>query len=145
REGGCGGVGGGRGGAVWDPRTGGHRTRGRSRLTGTAPSPSGGVHAERIGELVAQLRAGDRAAAARRGSAVVPERGRPSAAATLQLLRDAAREERSVWLGFVDTHGTRRQHVVLPRSVGGGVLHGIDTGSGEPAEFPLHRITSVAL
>lgn len=132
-------------GTVLDLRSSGHRTRGRSRSTGTAPSPSGGLHAERIGELVAQLRAGDRAAAARRGSAVVPERGRPSAAATLQLLRDAAREERSVWLGFVDTHGTRRQHVVLPRSVGGGVLHGIDTGSGEPAEFPLHRITSVAL
>ncbi|WP_190819035.1 helicase-associated domain-containing protein [Saccharopolyspora pogona] len=130
-------------GNVLDLRESGRRVRGKSRpaqpVAIAAPSP------EQLGELVAQLRAGDRAGAARRGSAVSPERGRPSAEATLQLLRDAARQRRSVWLGFVDTHGVRSQRVVRPVSVGGGILQGFDTSSEELGNFPLHRIMSVAL
>ncbi|MGP4019406.1 helicase-associated domain-containing protein [Saccharopolyspora sp. 5N708] len=130
-------------GNVLDLRERGRRVRGRSRpappVAPTAPNE------EQLGELVAQLRAGDRASAARRGSTVSPERGRPSAEATLQLLRDAARQHRSVWLGFVDTHGVRSQRVVRPVSVGGGILQGFDTSSEELGNFPLHRIMSVAL
>ncbi|MEV0702444.1 helicase-associated domain-containing protein [Saccharopolyspora sp. NPDC050389] len=130
-------------GNVLDLRESGRRVRGKSR-----PAPPAAIAApneEQLGELVAQLRAGDRAGAARRGSAVSPERGRPSAEATLQLLRDAARQRRSVWLGFVDTHGVRSQRVVRPVSVGGGILQGVDTSSEELGNFPLHRIMSVAL
>jgi predicted DNA-binding transcriptional regulator YafY len=75
---------------------------------------------------------------------VRPERGRPSAEETLRLLRTAARLERSVWLGFVDTRGTASQRVVQPTSVGGGILRGIDRATQSEADFPLHRITSVA-
>ncbi|MBQ6641347.1 MAG: DNA-binding protein, partial [Saccharopolyspora sp.] len=85
------------------------------------------------------------AGTARRGSAMHPERGRPSAEATLQLLRDAAVQDRSVWLGFVSSNGVASQVVVQPVSVGGGVLQGVDRGTGEPGRYPLHRITSVAV
>ncbi|MFD0918931.1 helicase-associated domain-containing protein [Saccharopolyspora rosea] len=130
-------------GNVLDLRADARRVRGRNR---PAPPAATSAPGERqLTELVAQLRAGDRAGAARRGNAVSPERGRPSAEATLRLLRDAAQQRRSVWLGFVDTHGVRSQRVVRPVSVGGGVLQGVDTDSEEVGSFPLHRITSVAV
>lgn len=129
-------------GNILDLRSSGRRVRAKRRTTSpVAPVPN----AEQLGELVRQLRVGDRARAAQRGSAVRPERGRPSASATLALLQDAARERRSVWLGFVDSHGVASQRVVEPVSVGGGVLQGFEQGRGEVGSFPLHRITSVAL
>ena len=129
-------------GQILDLRASGRRVRGKSRpAQPAATTPS----EEQLAELIRQVRAGDRAGAARRGSAVTPERGRPSATATLALLQDAARERRSVWLGFVDSHGVASQRVVEPVSVGGGVLQGFDQGRGEVGSFPLHRITSVAL
>ncbi|WP_177247852.1 helicase-associated domain-containing protein [Saccharopolyspora kobensis] len=130
-------------GNVLDLRESGRRVRGKSRPA--APAAIARPSAEQLAELVAQLRAGDRAGAARRGSAVSPERGRPSAEATLQLLRDAARQRRSVWLGFVDTRGVRSERVVRPVSVGGGVLQGVDTTSEELGHYPLHRIMTVAV
>ncbi|QGK68557.1 DNA-binding protein [Allosaccharopolyspora coralli] len=117
------------------------RAMGREPAPAALPTPS----EDKLAELVRQVRAGDRASTARRGSAVTPERGRPSASATLELLRDAATHERSVWLGFVDAHGGATQRVVAPVTVGGGILQGYDQGSGELGNFPLHRITSVAV
>ncbi|MBE9374046.1 helicase-associated domain-containing protein [Saccharopolyspora sp. HNM0983] len=130
-------------GNVLDLRTSGHRVRGGNRTTRAPVQHLPGP--EQLAELVTQLRAGDRAGTARRGSTVTPERGRPSAEATLRLLRDAATQERDVWLGFVDTHGVRSQRVVRPVTVGGGILRGRDADNGESGDFPLHRITSVAL
>ncbi|QUG99912.1 helicase-associated domain-containing protein [Saccharopolyspora erythraea] len=130
-------------GQVLDLRASGERVRGRNR-----PNPPAAMSVPsdaQLNELVCQVRAGDRAGAARRGSAVSPERGRPSAEATLQLLRDAARERRSVWLGFVDSHGVATQRIVRPVRVGGGVLQGLDQSGETTGNFPLHRITSVAL
>ena len=130
-------------GQVLDLRANARRVRGKPR---TAQPPTGEEPDEdRLRELVAQARAGDRASTARRGRAVRPERGRPSAEETLRLLRNAARHERSVWLGFVDTRGTASQRVVQPTRVGGGVLRGIDQATRAEADFPLHRITSVAV
>ncbi len=117
------------------------RAKGREPAPAALPAPS----EDKLAELVRQVRAGDRASTARRGNAVTPERGRPSASATLELLRDAAKHERSVWLGFVDAHGGATQRVVAPVTVGSGILQGYDQGSGELGNFPLHRITSVAV
>ncbi|WP_093415443.1 helicase-associated domain-containing protein [Saccharopolyspora flava] len=130
-------------GSVLDLRASGRRTRGKTRQRPSYGPPVPG--AEQLGAMVTQLRANDIAGSARLGRAVIPERGRPSAEATLALLRDAAAEKRSVWLGFVDTHGMRSQHVVRPVSVGGGILQGVDAANDELGSFPLHRITSVAL
>jgi DNA-binding IscR family transcriptional regulator len=129
-------------GQVLDLRANARRVRGKPRVS--QPPPAEAPDDDRLRELVAQARAGDRASTARRGRAVRPERGRPSAEETLRLLRTAARLERSVWLGFVDTRGTASQRVVQPTSVGGGILRGIDRATQSEADFPLHRITSVA-
>jgi hypothetical protein len=129
-------------GQVLDLRANARRVRGKPRVA--QPPPAEAPDDDRLRELVAQARAGDRASTARRGRAVRPERGRPSAEETLRLLRTAARLERSVWLGFVDTRGTASQRVVQPTSVGGGILRGIDRATQSEADFPLHRITSVA-
>ncbi|MDR7301529.1 helicase-associated domain-containing protein [Haloactinomyces albus] len=131
-------------GRVLDLRPGARRVSGRGRAA-QPPAPASTPDEEQLAERVRTMRAGDHAAAARRGDTVVPERGRPSATATLALLQDAARQRRSVWLGFVDAHGGATQRVVEPVSVGGGVLQGFDQGLGEVGSFPLHRITSVAV
>ncbi|WP_019855671.1 helicase-associated domain-containing protein [Actinopolyspora mortivallis] len=133
-------------GGVLDLRPRPQRIRGRGRHGGqrgepTAPSrPDEGQLAERV----RTLRAGDQAAAVD-GNTIAPERGRPSAEATLKLLRTAAERGDSVWLGFVDVQGGATQRIVRPVSVGNGVLQGFDTGREELGSFPLHRITSVAV
>jgi hypothetical protein len=130
-------------GQVLDLRSSGRRARAKTRAA--SPAPASAPSGDQLVELIKQVRAGDRAGAARHGSAVSPERGRPSATATLALLRDAAQRQRSVLLGFVDSHGVASQRIVEPVQVGGGVLQGYDQGSGEVGNFPLHRITTVAL
>jgi hypothetical protein len=129
-------------GQIMDLRPQGHRVRANPRPAPppALPSPS----EQQLAELISKLRAGDHAGRAP-GGAVLPERGRPSAAATLQLLRDAARSRRSVLLGFVDAHGVASKRVVEPTDVGGGILLGYDRGRGAEDQFPLHRITSVAV
>ncbi|HEY0496415.1 MAG TPA: helicase-associated domain-containing protein [Kutzneria sp.] len=121
-------------GTVLDLRPPGRRIPPRARPSSRrVPAPA--VADEQLGALVDQLRAGDRAAATPRGTAV---------AATLELLRAAASEGRSVWLGFVDSRGVATQRVVTPVSVAGGILEGVD-GGGEIRRYPVHLITSAAL
>lgn len=129
-------------GQIMDLRPRGQRipSPGRSAPPAGPPVPS----EQQLAELITKLRAGDHAGSTRGGNAVTPERGRPSAAATLQLLRDAARRRRCVLLGFVDAHGVASRRVVEPTDVGGGILLGYDRGRGAEEQFPLHRITSVA-
>lgn len=97
--------------------------------------------AEQAAEIVAHVRAGDRAASTRRGeTARLPGGGGADTSATLALLARATRERREVWIGFVDSHGTANQRVITPARVGGGVLEGANA-----ERYPLHRITSAAL
>jgi len=119
---------------------------------GTTPTLSD----DQITALVAQLRAGDRAASAARGRGATGNPTRSATtSATVAVLAEAARSGRSVWIGYVDAHGTASQRVVRPLRVGGGVLEGIeDTDDdetngnvigGSPLSFALHRITSVSV
>ena len=71
--------------------------------------------------------------------------GRGRDGATVETLRAAARERRSVWIGFVDGHGVAGEQVLEPTSVGGGVVEGRDSVDGGLHRVPLHRITSIAL
>jgi hypothetical protein len=104
-----------------------------------------------VAALVAQLRAGDKAATAARGPATVPGSTRQTASATVAVLADAARTGRTVWIGYVDAQGTASQRVVRPLRVGGGLLEGTDAavdddaGPGPSVSFALHRITSVSV
>ncbi|GAA4872727.1 helicase-associated domain-containing protein [Actinomycetospora straminea] len=142
-------------GGVLDLRPRGRRTPARrpERAIGTTPTLS----EDQVTALVAQLRAGDRAATAARGRGTVAGPGRTAASATVAVLAEAARSGRSVWIGYVDAHGTASQRVVRPLRVGGGVLEGVEdsgeddgetngaTVGGAPLSFALHRITSVSV
>ncbi|WP_328302022.1 helicase-associated domain-containing protein [Actinomycetospora sp. NBC_00405] len=141
-------------GGVLDLRPKGRRTAARrpERAVGTTPTLSD----DQITALVAQLRAGDRAASAARGRGATGNPTRSATtSATVAVLAEAARSGRSVWIGYVDAHGTASQRVVRPLRVGGGVLEGVeDTDDGEtngdviggsPLSFALHRITSVSV
>jgi predicted DNA-binding transcriptional regulator YafY len=66
-------------------------------------------------------------------------------AATLGLLRNAARDGLAVLLGYVNAQGAASQRIVEPVSISGGYLHGWDHRREEMRTFALHRITEVAL
>jgi hypothetical protein len=126
------------GGAVLDLSERGRRTAPRRRppeRVGAPPEPGG----EQLAALVSRMRAGDALAGMRRGAATFAN------GATLDLLRSAAETRRSVWIGFVDGHGSHGERVLEPTSVGGGVVEGRDAGDGAVHRVPLHRITSIAL
>ncbi|MFI6870392.1 helicase-associated domain-containing protein [Nocardia sp. NPDC050406] len=100
---------------------------------------------EQLESLVAELRAGERAAQARSGQAVRSDGSRTNTAAALALLQLAARVRRAVHIGYVDAQGVASQRVVEPLKVGGGQLDALDPVTGAVRHFTLHRIASVAL
>lgn len=136
-------------GEVVDFRQTGHRlpATARSRRAGGPNPPS----EERLRDIVAKLRAGDTAAATRRGRTVSLTSGGGVAdtSATLALLREAIEQRGHVLIDFVDSRGVASQRVVTPFRVGGGVLEGRDVGDGAGndtvRQYPLHRITSASL
>jgi hypothetical protein len=137
-------------GSVLDLRPRGRRTAPRRPdRAGSGGAPR--LSDDQVDALVAQLRAGDRAATAARGPATVPGSTRQTASATVAVLADAARTGRTVWIGYVDAQGTASQRVVRPLRVGGGLLEGTDAaveddaGPGPSVSFALHRITSVSV
>ncbi|HEX4359953.1 MAG TPA: helicase-associated domain-containing protein [Pseudonocardia sp.] len=99
--------------------------------------------------LVASVRAGEHAATMRPSSDALrragDSNGRNGSAATLDLLRGAAQQRRSVWIGYINSLGVASRRIVEPVSVGGGVLEGYDRQQGDLRRFMLHRITSAAV
>jgi hypothetical protein len=126
------------GGAVLDLTDRGRRTAPRRRSGERAARPMEPDSTQLRG-LVARMRAGDALAGVRRVS------NSRAGGAAVDTLRAAARERRSVWIGFVDGHGVAGEQVLEPTSVGGGVVEGRDTVDGGLRRVPLHRITSIAL
>jgi hypothetical protein len=100
---------------------------------------------EQLRGLVSRMRAGDALAGLRRSTEGGRAWSRGPGGATVETLRAAARERRSVWIGFVDGHGVAGEQVLEPTSVGGGVVEGRDPVDGGLRRVPLHRITSIAL
>jgi len=102
-----------------------------------------------LAEVVRAVRAGDRAVRESRRVTVaaVGVEGVPgvTTAATLGLLRHAARDGLPVLLGYVNAQGAASQRIVEPVSISGGYLHGWDHRREEMRTFALHRITEVAL
>jgi hypothetical protein len=129
-------------GRVLDLRPNGRRIPARSKPARRVLPEPAGVNADQVASLISHLRAGDRAASRRRGTEVrLPSgSGGSDTSATLALLARASREQREVWIGFVDSYGTARQRIVTPAHVGGGMLMSTDD-----ERYPLHRITSAAL
>ncbi|QWF81648.1 helicase-associated domain-containing protein [Amycolatopsis sp. CA-230715] len=128
-------------GRVFDLRPSGKRVPARARPARRVAPSDPGISPEQLNAVIAHVRAGDKAAGSRRGAAVrLPGGGGADTSSTLALLTKATREQRQVWIGFVDSHGTATQRVVTPVRVGGGVVEGSDQ-----ERYPLHRITSAAL
>lgn len=119
--------------------------RAASRPAPPRPTEPPTVSDTQLTELVRALRAGDQAAvrSARMPAAVEGIPG-VTTATTLGMLRDAARENRAVLLGYVNAQGSASQRIVEPVSVNGGFLHGYDHKRDEMRTFALHRITSVS-
>ena len=98
--------------------------------------------AARVAATVTAVRAGDRAASSRPdpGGAGVRRTTPTSALATL---REAVEAQASVWIGYVDNHGSTVERVVDPVKVEGGWLTAYDHRSEEVRSFAVHRITGV--
>ncbi|MEV6772922.1 helicase-associated domain-containing protein [Nocardia sp. NPDC051030] len=130
-------------GAIVDLRPRGARLAARAnQRQNWRPNPP---NSEQLQALVAELRAGERAANSRPGQTVRSDGSRTSTAATLNLLQLAVRTRRPIHIGYVDASGVATQRVVEPLKVGGGQLDALDPVTGAVRHFTLHRIASVAL
>ncbi|HZE49318.1 MAG TPA: helicase-associated domain-containing protein [Jatrophihabitantaceae bacterium] len=118
-------------------------SRPTSRLVRNRPATDS---AATVGELIRRLRAGDQLAEITRRVAPTGQRiPGVTSAATLGLLRDAIRGERTIWLGYVDAQGTSSQRTIEPISMAGGTLRGHDVETGRLEAFALHHITGVGV
>ncbi|MGW0159529.1 helicase-associated domain-containing protein [Mycobacterium sp. NPDC003323] len=119
-------------GAVLDIRARGARvpTLSRRRVFRplTAPTP------QTLGAIIAVMRSV--AATPRSGERLDP-------AVLIALLQQAAVEQTSVVMGYVDPAGVATQRVVAPINIRGGQLTAFDPASGRVREFAIHRVTSV--
>ncbi len=97
--------------------------------------------------LVRALRAADRGAGvggrsnAGRTAPAVPVL---DPATSLALLRAAAAEQRTVWVGISDPLGTVERRLLEPLSVDGGRVSALDVGAGTLRTLSVHRVTGVA-
>jgi hypothetical protein len=115
-------------------------SRGRPRpLRSDRPAPSEGT----LEAAVRAIRAGDRGTQSR---PPVVSSGLRSSASTdvLDALARAIDAGASVWIGYVDNHGTSTERVIDPISLDAGWLSAFDQRSDQVRTFAVHRITGVA-
>ncbi len=99
-----------------------------------------GLDSQVATDLVASMRHGERARAAH------PEGAHPRSTdplVTLSLLREAAAEGVTVWIGYVDDVGGVQRHLFRPQHVEGGRVRGTIGTSDAPRTLLLHRVTGV--
>lgn len=126
-------------------------------LTAEAPRapgrPAARVVSARVGDtdvhlaqVVRRMRDGDDAMS--RSARIPPSTAQfpgVTSATTMELLRKAVREGRSVRLGCAETDGSAGEHVMQPISLAAGAVRGYEPGRPGLTVFPLHRITSLRL
>ncbi|WP_067441783.1 helicase C-terminal domain-containing protein [Nocardioides jensenii] len=91
-----------------------------------------------VTHAVSAIRAGDKARELRPETHVAT-----TPADSLTLLRAAIEAGSSVWIGYLDNHGTATERVVDPVRVEGGQLTAYDHRSEDERTFAVHRITAV--
>lgn len=126
-------------GGIIVPTAGQHRTPLQRR---PAPVTAQAVDDELVTTMVGALRAGEEAAAYQREQ--VASRPGPSLPSTdptttLAVLRDAAADRQSVWLGYSDADGRVLRILFYPERVEGGRVHG--TVDGAARTLSIHRVT----
>jgi hypothetical protein len=126
-------------GGIIVPTAGQHRTPLQRR---PAPVTAQAVDDELVTTMVGALRAGEEAAAyqreqlANRPGPILPS---TDPTTTLAVLRDAAADRQSVWLGYSDADGRTQRILFHPERVEGGRVHG--TADGSPRTLSIHRVT----
>jgi hypothetical protein len=96
----------------------------------------------RVAATVTAIRAGDRAAATRPAPGLhAAEPTTP--ASSLALLREAVEGGSSVWMSYLDNHGSTVERVVDPVRVEAGWLSAYDHRTEDVRSFAVHRITAV--
>lgn len=118
------------------------RARASRQRAGPATPSSRQFTVEELRSVVERVRTADSAAHRARQATSVPG---VTTATTLRTLQQAVREERAVWLGYVNAEGAASQRVVEPIAVRGGYVEGYDHLRDEVRVFAIHRVTSVAL
>ena len=68
-----------------------------------------------------------------------------TSAATMGLLREAIRAERTVLIGVAESDGAASRHVLIPISMAGGFVRGHQPGRDGLVSFPLHRISAATI
>jgi predicted DNA-binding transcriptional regulator YafY len=63
--------------------------------------------------------------------------------ATMAALREAVETGTSVWIAYVDNHGSTVERVVDPVKVDAGWLSAFDHRADDVRSFAVHRITRV--
>lgn len=113
--------------------------RPRARSTRAAPQPQrefGGPDERQLRVLVERMVQGDR---------VRPTSVPQTAAEAMVVLRRAAAENRSAWIGYVDAEGGTSRRMVKPVVVSGGMMVAHDSLRSAMRTFALHRITEAQL
>lgn len=87
---------------------------------------------------VTAMRSADRVRAARGGS------GAHTGEAAVARLHEAARAGTAVTVAVVDAQGRSTSRLLVPASVGGGRIEGVEPDSADTVTLPLHRVISVA-
>lgn len=119
-----------------------HRARPGRRRPAT-PDLTAARLAARAAATVAAIRAGDRAAQSRPGAGAAEAR-HAGPAATLSVLREAVEARTSVWIAYLDNHGSTVERVVDPVKVDGGWLTAFDHRADGVRSFAVHRISRVS-
>jgi hypothetical protein len=114
----------------------------RPRVTTGGDAQASARLEARVSSTVTAIRAGDRAAANRPAPAL--RAAEPSTpASTLAVLREAVETGGSVWIGYVDNHGSTVERVVDPVKVEAGWLSAYDHRTEDVRSFAVHRVTAV--
>ncbi len=102
-----------------------------------------------LAEIVKRIRSGDaltemttRQTPASRLAQQVPG---VTSAATMGMLREAIRAERTVLIGVAESDGTAGRHLLVPISMAGGFVRGHQPGRDGLVSFPLHRISAATI
>ncbi|NAZ85339.1 WYL domain-containing protein, partial [Kineococcus indalonis] len=113
-------------------------------VTGEPPPPSPAL----LSAAVRSVRAGDEDAEAgerrRAEHADAPRLEHLDPVTSLVMLREAAAAGRAVWIGYADTDGTPRRHLVDPIGVEGGRITAFDRLDRSVRTFSVQRVTGVA-
>jgi hypothetical protein len=103
------------------------------------PAPSEAT----LAAAVRAIRAGDRGSQAR-PAAASPGLRAVASTQVLTTLRAAIEQGQSVWIGYVDNHGTTTERIVDPVSLDAGWLSAFDHRTEQVRSFAVHRVTAVA-